>query len=82
MSATSGAVFFLVVGLVLVALGDAVVANRRGAQDWLLTALERQAQLIGKGSALFWASRRGVKRSGYVLLVLGAAFLIAGFSEL
>jgi hypothetical protein len=82
MSGTSAGLFFLLIGVALVSIGYALLTNHRGAQDWLLAADEHRYRLYGKGTSLFAPSRKGVKRFGWVLFVLGCAFLVAGFSQI
>jgi hypothetical protein len=79
---TSGGVFFVIVGVVLVYVGYVLLSNHGGAQDRWLAADERRFRLFGKGTSLVAPSRRGARRLGAVVFVLGCAFLIAGFSQL
>jgi hypothetical protein len=80
MDGTRGGILFVIVGVVLVVLGHGLLINRRGAQDWLLGADERRFRRYGKGTSLVRPSRRGVKRFGAVILLLGCAFVVGGVS--
>lgn len=71
---------FFLAGAALVGLGVGLLRNTAGLQDWWLSAAQNRYRIMSNG---FWwrpPTRAGVTRTGWMQVLLGLGFLLAGFS--
>jgi hypothetical protein len=74
------AIIGLLIGLVLSYAGLALVTNHRGFADWFQES-ERRRRELSRGGTVWRPEDLGSARGfGFVVLIVGIAFIAAGYS--